>query len=329
MKYGIAFLVVACGLTWTTVASAADAVKRVSGATINGTITKMTATDVTIEKTGGAAETVPVTDIEEVIFDKEPTTLRAASATLEKIKTDDITRVELQDDIQFYKVLCQVKLALAGQGDLSAAGNKIFEFVNKHPSSFHYLQANEVLGEAFVANGNLKEARDVFARLEKSPFPDYKARAFIAQGRVMVKEKNFTGALQAFDSVMAMAAQKGQVPDSSRDSALLGKALCLAETGKPDDAIKQIEDVIKSANIDDGKLMGEAYLTLGEAYLKKGAKKEALLAFLHVDVLFFSNGQAHAAALRHLVALWNEFGKPERATQCSQVLQSRYGGGGK
>ncbi|MBS0209758.1 MAG: tetratricopeptide repeat protein [Planctomycetes bacterium] len=320
-------------------AGAADAVKRVSGSAVNGNITKMSATDVTIEKPGGAAETIPVSDIEEIVFDKEPGTLRAvrnnaadgnfdaALATLEKVKTDTISRPELLDDIQFYRVLCEARLALAGSGDLQKAGGAAFNYVSAHPSSFHFLQANELLGDLFAATGKYTEARQYYGVLEKSTFPEYKARGLIAQGRVYVRDGKFDEALKAFDGVLAMGNQKGALNDSQRYSATLGKALCLAETGKVDDGIKQIEEVIKLANVEDAQLMGEAYVTLGKALLKKGNKKEALLAFLHVDVLFFSNASAHAESLKALVALWNELGKPERATLAAQTLQSRYSGG--
>jgi hypothetical protein len=58
---------------------------------------------------------------------------------------------------------------------------------------------------------------------------------------------------------------------------------------------------------------------------KAGRTKEALLAFLHVDVLYFTTPEAHAEALANLAELWEEVQKPERAVKARQVLQERYG----
>ena len=49
-----------------------------------------------------------------------------------------------------------------------------------------------------------------------------------------------------------------------------------------------------------------------------------MLAFLHVDVLYFSVPEAHAEALANLVELWTELPNTERAVRARKILQEQY-----
>ncbi|HWA97136.1 MAG TPA: hypothetical protein VG713_01525 [Pirellulales bacterium] len=341
MRLRVALIAGASLLLTVAYAQALDAVRRLSGPTVSGTITKMSATEVTVEKKVGGAENVPVADIDEVSYDNEPTQLKSARrdaengayenalAAIEKIDGAAVARAEIQADIQFYKAMCQAKLALAG-GDIAAAGKSMVDFVTKHPSNYHWLEANELVGDLLVASGKFDAARQYYGQLEKSPFPDYKAKAGVALGRSLMVENKFPEALKQFEAVLALPPGKGAAAEAQRLAATLGKAACLAQSGKPDEGIKLVDEVIAGADAENASIMAQAYVTLGNCYLKKPeAKKQALLAFLHVDVLYPSQAQAHAEALKQLAILWNEMNKPERANEVMQTLKDRYAGGAK
>ena len=118
-----------------------------------------------------------------------------------------------------------------------------------------------------------------------------------------------------------------EAAESQKLAAQLGKATCLAATGEPDAGIKLVQEVIDKAEPEDADLNARAYVTLGNCYRQKeGATKDALLAFLHVDLLYNRDREAHAEALWNLARLWNELGKPERALQATQLLKDHYGG---
>jgi hypothetical protein len=57
---------------------------------------------------------------------------------------------------------------------------------------------------------------------------------------------------------------------------------------------------------------------------KAGHPQEALMAFLHTDVLYFTSREDHIEALRNLVDLWKELQKPDRASQAQEVLAQQY-----
>ena len=82
--------------------------------------------------------------------------------------------------------------------------------------------------------------------------------------------------------------------------------------------------MIKNVNSQQKALLAEAYIKKGDCYQALGESKEALIAYLHVDVLFPSEPGLHAEALYHLSNLWGKVQKPERGTEARAVLQQQY-----
>ncbi len=321
---------------------ALDSVKKLSGQTVSGTIKTVTKNDVDIEKTAGGVEKVPVTDVEYVRYDGEPVQLagvRAQTANgsydtalkqIASIPAASLTKPEVQQEVQFYKAYCTARLALTGAGDVAAAGKGLNDWLGKNANSYHFYPATELVGDLLVKAGNYEPAATYYAQLEQAVAPEMKMRAGMGIGRSLLAQKKYPEAQASFDKVLTLTnSTKGAQSDQQRFAATLGKAQCVAETGAPDDAIKSIEEVIKGVSPENADLMAQAYVALGKAYLKKpDAKKQALLAFLHVDTLYAANATAHAEALKQLDPLWRDLGKPERALQAVQLLREKYAGGG-
>ena len=109
-----------------------------------------------------------------------------------------------------------------------------------------------------------------------------------------------------------------------RLTAKLGKARCLAATKKTDEAIQIARQIVAKADADNEDLLAEAYNTLGSALRSAGRPKEAMLAYVHVDVLYHGAAEMHAEALANLVELFGELHKPDHAARCLQKLKQRY-----
>ena len=152
-------------------------------------------------------------------------------------------------------------------------------------------------------------------------------RGGLAIGEAQVQQKNFTMAMVNFDNVLQLAAQdKTEAGEPEKLAATLGKALCLANDGKPDDGLKLVEEVINTLPADDHALLAQAYVTLGECYLKKpDHQTQARLAFLHVDVLYPTQIKAEKKALEHLAVLWAQANKKDRAEDAKARARSARG----
>lgn len=331
--------VILTAVVWATACTAAwalDAVKT-AAKTFSGKVTKVTKLEVTVEKQG-VPDGIPVNAITTVLYDDEPTTVKTARTAvlngrykealdmLGKVDLKEVDRVEVKQDVAFYKALCAARLALGGSGDVRKAGGQMYNFRKNNPDSYHYLDACEVLGDLFVAVKEYAQAQAAYSEIGKAPWPDYKMRSGVAEGRALLAQGKTAEAVEKFNSVLGgeFTDTQGELAEFQRMAAKLGLARCLAKEKKYDEAIKQVTDIIAKADPEEVELHARAYNTLGTALKAAGRTKEALLAFLHVDVLYFAVPDAHAEALANLAELWNAAHKPERASAAQRTLQERY-----
>jgi hypothetical protein len=82
--------------------------------------------------------------------------------------------------------------------------------------------------------------------------------------------------------------------------------------------------VIGRVGPEEAELHAKAYNALGYCQAKAGETKEALFAYLHVDILYNAIPDEHAKALASLVSLWAAVGKPDRAREAEALLEERY-----
>jgi tetratricopeptide (TPR) repeat protein len=242
---------------------------------------------------------------------------------LAKVDPAEIKRPETQQDMAFYKAFAAARMALAGNGSTQEAGKQLMAFEKANPNSYHYFAACETIGDLLAAMGRVEQAEPFYARLAKSANAEYQLRGGVLLGRALVARKDYDGAIKKFDEVAAMRAD-GKQADALRQAALVGKAAALCGLGKTDEGIKLTEEVIAKADEDQTDLHARAYNVQGNCYLAADKKKEALIAFLHVDVLFAGAAEQHAEALAHLATLWKDVDKSDRAQQAQAQLKQRY-----
>jgi len=313
---------------------AVDTVKADSG-TYTGRVTAMTRTEVTLDRSG-VPRKIPANEIVMIYFDDEPTTLKTtarvhlsagryndALEALQKLQPADLPRAEIQQDVAFYKALCSARLALGGTGTLESAKDLMSAFVHGNVNSYHFYEGCEVLGNLYVALQQYADAEKYYVQLEKSPWPEYQMRGSVVIGRARLAQGKTAEALQAFNQVLALQATTDQAR-SQHLAAKLGIARCSAATGEPDEALEMVQQIIANADPEDVELHARAYNTLGTTLRKAGKTKEALLAFLHVDVLYFAVPETHAEALANLDELWTELHKTEQAVRARRILQEQY-----
>lgn len=335
MKKRDLLLSMAVSMAVTAAAGAFDTIKKVEG-TSSGRVVSISPKDVVIE-VNRVNQTVPVNEIVTIFFDDEPSSMRTAKTNvingayengleqLGRIDPADLNRPELQADAAFYKAFCLAQLALGGSGKVADATTAMNAFIGSAAGgSYHYLEANEILGDLYVAAGNYAGAEAQYGKVARAPFQDYRMRAGVSIGRARLAQGKIPEAQQAFDAVLGMEATD-DLSRAQRMAATLGKARCVAAGGNAESAVKVVNDIIANSSPEDMELRARAYNTLGTALRKSGKEKEALMAFLRVDLLYFNVPEAHAEALSNLNELWTKYNKADRAVRCRQLLQTRYG----
>jgi tetratricopeptide (TPR) repeat protein len=326
-------LVVVCAAACAT-ALAADKVKLLQGSQSSGRLTGITPVELVLELLSNK-KTFAVNEVDSVMFDAEPNDLAQARiavragryedavALLSKIDAAKVDRSEIAADIEFFKAMAAARLALAGSGSKTEAGKKLFAFEKAHRTSFHYFEVCELLGDLLAALNKHSDAETFYNKLAEAPWPDYKMRAGVLVGRALVGQKQFDRANGRFDEVLAIEGT-GKEADRQKLAARLGKASALAGAGKTDQAVQLVEQIIAEADAENLELHARAYTVLGNCYRAAGKKKEALLAFLHVDLLYSRFGELHAEALANLATLWADADKGDRAAQARALLKEKY-----
>ncbi len=314
-----------------------DRVTTTGKRTYSGTIDTVTRNDVTVETRAGSRK-IAVNEIATVSFQDEPRELRSsriaaqrgayqqARDELAKLDPAAIQRDLVRQDLEFYLAWCEGKLALSG-GDKAKAVRLLRAFEQAHPQSYHYYEVVKLLGQLAVAVGRVDIAEAYFKKYGEAPFPRYQLEAAMFMADAIRAAGKFDDALAQYDKVLASPLDTAEATQQ-KQMAKVGKAACLAELGKPDEGIAIVQQIIRSTPSEsNAELFARAYNALGDCYRKKNQPKEALLAYLHTDLLFFQNPDAHAEALFHLSKLWRESAKNiERAMQAETALRSRYAG---
>lgn len=315
--------------------AADDKLKKMSEPLINCTVNSINKDEVQYTKSG-KDETVPTYEIEFIRLGDEPPQLNLIRnqinngayenglRALDKVDADKTERAEVKSEIQFLRAYSNARLALGGGGNVVKAGEQVTAFIKANPNSYHYYAANELAGDLLVALGKYDAATNFYKALAAAPADAYKIKAGIDIGRAKLAEKKYEDALKEFDTALGLT-EKAKAPQTQTLSAMLGKASCLANTGQPAEGVKLAEEVITKLSPEEVDLHAWAYVVLGNCYRQMpDHTKQALLAFLHVDVLYFSNPQLHAEALYNLASLWQDLKKSDRASQASALLKERY-----
>lgn len=331
------WIVVALAFVFATtgMARAFDTIKTTKGSSY-GNVVSMDSTKVEFRQSSGnsLAKRIPANQVIVIFYEGEPTDLKLAKnqvlagryadalAVLKKIeKTPD--REAIRQDIEFYRALCSAKLSLTGGMKITDAGRLMKAFADANPKSYHYFEAAQMVGDLLVAIGSYGPAAEYYRRLDDAPWADYKMRAGVAIGNALLAQNKTDEAIAAFDKVLAIAGE-GKAAETQRMAATLGKAAALVAWKKPDEAIKVVDAFLEKADPEDAPLMARAYDILGNAQRQAGRTKDALLAFLHVDVLYATVPDAHAEALANLIDLWQQVHKTERASRAEKTLMERY-----
>ena len=306
------------------------------GSTLLGRIDDVSKTELTIS-TAGSSQKIAANEVKRLNLGGEPGGLRSgrnsvvsgqfeqALEALTGVRLDGKESRVIKEDLEFYTAFAQAQVALRGGGDPKEAVRVMLDFLRDNRDSFHYYEAVDTLGELAVALGSYDNAAKYFEELGKAPWTELKMRAKSLLARALRSSGDFDGALTTYDEVLSVGLNDAEAA-RQKAIATVGKAICLAELGKDKEAIQLAEQVMAANDPTDAELFAPSYIAIGTAQRKAGRLMDATLAYLHVDILYFSDRESHAEALYHLSGLWKELNRPDRSLQARENLRSRYGG---
>ncbi|MBN2218222.1 MAG: tetratricopeptide repeat protein [Pirellulales bacterium] len=320
-------------------AAATDRVRKKDKETVFGQIAEMSNRQVVVVDRGSRIA-IPVGQIRAVYYDAEPEALSHARADLVQGRNEDaqkalagidmsrIKRKAIADEIEFLKAAAAARLALAGKGEIREAGGLMAAFVANHRDSYRWFEANGLVADLLVANRQYAQAARYYDALGEAPWFEYRLRAALGKGRALLAGGKIDEAMPAFqnaiDAKPDSPKEKNNQTEEYRKLAQIGKARCTAAKGQPDEAARAIREILDETNPEDVTLSAAAYNGLGTALRAAGKPEDALLAFLHVDILYFASRDDHAEALANLAELWNELHQTDRAIKAQEMLKNRY-----
>ncbi len=321
---------------------AIDQVLRKSSTTpIRGTISAVSKTGVTVKRQVGGDMMIPANDIRDIRWDGEPVKLISARAAdrasrfeqalsfyADAAKDPKASGANIKLDLQFLVARATAGKALAGAGSLEEARQKLEGFLQVGANSCRYYNAVALLGQVELAAGGHDKAKTQFEVLAKAPWLDYQLAGSSSLARVLLAKDDVDGALAAFTAVVTQAGNDtSPAVKTQRFEAVLGKSTCLIRKKNQASyqaALGDLAGVINGATDSSTRVLAEAYLRRGDCLRLLGRQKEAVLSYLHVDLLFANESVLHAESLFHLGTLWSAVGHPERASSARERLRSDY-----
>jgi len=303
-----------------------------------GTITEISATEVKIVRANSNTPiVVPAFAISATQYNQEPPALgvmRTAlagsrySAVLEaaqKLDPATIANPFARQDYEFFRAFALGQMALEVPGNaenLQKAITASVDFLRTQSRSYHYFPICELAGELHLAAGNRENAFQMYSRLAQAPWPAFPLRANTKLGTIRLEENRLEEAEKFYKSALA---SEDSPEDSQRTKteAEIGLAKCLIRKGDLQSlqtAIERLDTLSMKIDSENARLQAAIYLALGEAYEAAENPKEAILAYLHIEILFPSAKTEYVSALKRLTILWGKVNRPERAAEAERNL---------
>lgn len=336
LRPGMAGLILMILLTGAGPVTAVDSVGTRDGATLRGELVSISPDGVDLEDRTGIRK-VSIVEIEELAFDGEPDALRGARRLLlrqdargaveelSKIEPTELPDLEprVREEYEFTRITANAQAAETE--DLAAWEKQLADFLQKNSRSHHLYRGFQLLGDLRARQGRFDDAATAYASLDRGP-PAIRIRGATAKAGLLMQQGRFADAIKDFMAAEGIdTAANDDASKRQKHEAALGRARCLAETGKAVEGIAVARQVVREASPKDKDLLAQAFTALGACQRAAGDRdQDAVISFLTVDLVYNLVPAAHAEALYNLIELWTAANQPERAREAAQALSSGY-----
>jgi tetratricopeptide (TPR) repeat protein len=284
-----------------------------------------------VQVTLGANTTaVPTDQIISIRYDGQPATLQLAETResagqlaeaaelYKKAAGEAAGKPFVLQTALYHEAAALTELALIEPQRTKDAKDRLLRFIRTYPNSRHIIAAREDLARLQVSTGDLKAAEATIADLAK--LPKAAQRAAVLRAKLLARQGSHAEAVSELDRLIST------LPDRSAEQreARLAKAESLVGMKKFKEAETLVRQVIQAAPAEDVPAQAAAYNTLGDCLRAANRPKDALLAYLHTDLLYGKDKEQHPRALRQIERLFRQLKQDGRADEYVQRLRLEY-----
>jgi TolA-binding protein len=304
-------------------------VKQAIGGRVRGQVQSESPAEVVV-KLGAGTSSVPTDQILSIRYDGQPASfqlgetrenagqLADAAEQYRKAATESSGKPFMVQAALFHEAAVLTDLALVEPERAKATKDLLTKFLQDYPTSRHSAPARECLARLQVQSADFNGAEANIAEIAK--LPRAADRASVMRTKLLARQGKHAEAIAELDRLIA------KFPDKStaKRDARLAKAESLVGMKKFKDAETLVREVILATSPEDVAAQAAAYNTLGDCMLAANLPKDALLAYLHTDLLYAKDKEEHPRALFHIEKLFRRLKQDIRADEYAQRLKQEY-----
>ncbi|MBQ2039722.1 MAG: tetratricopeptide repeat protein [Thermoguttaceae bacterium] len=302
-------------------------------------VSAMTADGVAVEYESKGEKKSAVLPAEQILwlqYEDEPLNLSAARVeiqvgnyedALEKLGAieEEIKEPAIQQELEWNRAYATLQSALADSGKLESAAAVMKTFVEAYPDHYRFYEGNALLADAAAALGRAPAAEKYYTALTGAKSASYQARGKVGLANLALDANELDKAKSLFSEVADMAELDGQLAGfDARAAAQIGLARVLSKQGDLDGALASLNALLDATPNSATRRQAIIYNALGDVYAAAKKPEEAIVAYLHVDLLYPAARGERVKALKALVGLWREIGRTDRAVETKRLLRDRF-----
>jgi tetratricopeptide (TPR) repeat protein len=308
-----------------------NTVKQAIGGRVRGTVQSESPTEVVVIL-GTNSTTVPTEQIASIRYDGQSANFQlgesreaggqlAEAADLFKkaaAEASSSSRPFPHQAALFREAQVLGELAIVEPERLKEARDKLNQFIRSYPGGRHIAAAREALARLQIHAGDFGGAEATIAAL--AGMPKGGERAQVLRTKVLARQGKHDQAIAELDRLIA-SSTKGS---ARQRAAMLAKAESLAASKRFKDAEELVRQVIQANPPEDAASQAPAYNTLGDCLRAANRPKEALIAYLHTDMLYNKDKEEHPRALHAISTVFRQLKQDARADEFAQRLRQEY-----
>jgi tetratricopeptide (TPR) repeat protein len=304
-------------------------VKQAIGGRVRGNVQSETPSEVVVTL-GTNTVTVPTDQIVSIRYDSQSANyqlgetreaagqLAEAAELYKKSAAESSSRPFPHQAALFREAKVLADLALIEPERLKDARDRLNQFIRLYPGGRHIAAARDALARLQIGSGDFAGAEANIAALSKLPRGAERSAAL--RTKLLAKQGKHQEAIAEMDRLIAASPKASERQRAAR----LAKAESLAAIKKYQEAEALVRDVIRENPAEDADSQAPAYNTLGDCLRAANRPKDALIAYLHTDMLYSKDKEEHPRALHGISAMFRQLKQDAHADEYAQRLKQEY-----